>query len=177
MIPTKPAPNLIRSGTRLSEKIMRRQRAKIVHGGTDPRLLVRVWLDLLVPGGHAHRPAGSRGRRRGASTALPARTDFPGAGLGHLAIQPLPGQGPSYVARPRAHLRGAVAAVSAAGALSAIGSVGGTRGPGRIGSSFRQGRLGGGFLSRRLSRRVRRRAPHRSAGDDPQYSVRAESRS
>jgi 2-hydroxychromene-2-carboxylate isomerase len=74
-------------------------------------------------------------------------------------------------------LRRAVAAVSAPGALSAIGTASGTRGIGRVAASFSQGSLDGGFLPRRLSRGIRRRAPHRSVGDDQRYSVRAESRS
>ena len=91
-----------------------------------------ISFDLLVSGRHAHRCACSRTPELRCVCALPARTDFPGAGLEYVAIQSLSGKGPSHVARPRAHLRRAVAAVSAAGALSAIGPSGSTRGFGGV---------------------------------------------
>ena len=70
-------------------------------------------------------PLAGASRRRGAVPAVPARADLQGAGLGHLAVQPLPGQGPLHVARPGAAVRRPGAAVPPPRAVSAEQPAGG----------------------------------------------------
>src|SRR5262250_556018 len=75
-------------------------------------------------------PLGAKSRGPGALAPVPAGTDFQGAGLDHLAVQPLPGQGPPYVARPRAVMRGVAARVPPSRSLPAEQSARGARGAG-----------------------------------------------
>src|SRR5262245_36035923 len=117
----------------------------------DPRFLVRFRLDLFLPGSHADRTAGGRGRRDGALSPVPARADLQGPGLGHLAVQRLRSQGPPHVARPRTAVRRNRAAVPTSGAIPAIEPVagaGGARGP--------QRKLGRGILPGGVPSRLRR---------------------
>src|SRR3982075_3210143 len=87
------------------------ENAMLPHAPTGARFLVRFRLHLLLSGRHADRPAGRASRRLRALPAIPAGADLQGAGLDHLAVQPLSRQGPQYVARPRAAVRGLKPAV------------------------------------------------------------------
>ena len=114
-------------------------------------------------------PAGGRGRRDRALSAVPAGADLQGPGLGHLAVQRLRGQGPPHVARPRAAVRRPGAAVPAPGAVPAVEPAGGAGGAGRA-----RRRLGRGFLPGGVPGRVRRRPPHRRRGGDRRHPRGAE---
>ena len=124
------------------------------------RFLVRLRLDLLLPGGNAHRNARRQSRCRRALPAVPAGADLQGAGLGYLAVQSLRGEGPPHVARPRAAVRRPLPAVPTAGTVSTEQSVGGARGAGRAGR-----RLGRRILPCGISGRVRRGTQDRRAGN------------
>src|SRR5882757_7527934 len=89
------------------------------HGRSCPRFLVRFRLDLFVSGGGSNSAARRCSQGASALPALSARPDLQGAGLGHLAVQSLRGQGPLHVARHGAAGRGAVAAVSPPRPISA----------------------------------------------------------
>ena len=87
------------------------------------------------------------GGRRHPLAAVPARADLRGSGLDLLPLQPLPGQGPLHVARPRAPGGGARASLQEARPLSAEWA---HRRPGRA--------------LRRRSSLGRRPSPRRSTG-------------
>src|SRR5262249_16521154 len=124
------------------------------------RFLVRFCFHLFLSRRHADRTAGAKSRCLGALAPVPARADFQGAGLDHFAVQPLSGQGPPYVARPRAVMRGVAAAVPASRSLPAEQSACGPRGA----SGARSG-MGRSVLPRDLSRAIRRRTPDRRRRD------------
>ena len=68
--------------------------------GPEDRVLVRFRLHLFLSQRHAHR--GRWPKTAGVEVvveAVPARADLPRPGLEHLAVQPLPGQGPLHGAR------------------------------------------------------------------------------
>src|SRR5215510_15014247 len=81
---------------------------------SEHRFLVRLRLDLFLSGRHADRTTGAGGGRTGALPPVPAGADLQGAGLDHLAVQSLSGQGPPHVARPRAAMRGPLPPLPAA---------------------------------------------------------------
>src|SRR6476620_2543482 len=123
-------------------------------GHARTRLLVRLCIDLFVSGGDAYRTARRNGRRHGPVPTVSARADLQGAGLGHLAVQSLSGQGPLPVARPRTAVRGSRPALPAAGTFPAAEPAGGAGCARRLGR-----RLGRGVLPRGLPDRVQRSQP------------------
>src|SRR3974390_509388 len=125
------------------------------HVRPPPRFLVRVRLDLLLSGGHAHRRTCARSRRERALAAIPAGADLQGAGLDHVAVQHLPGEGRVYVARPRADLRRTEPTFRAAGTVPAEHAPDGPRRADR----FRAG-LGRSLDLRGVSQRTRGRPGH-----------------
>src|SRR5207344_1093391 len=122
-----------------------------LHAPSRARFLVRFCLDLFLSRRHADRTACAKSRGPGALSPVPARADFQGAGLEHFAVQPLPGEGPPYVARPRAVMRGVAARVPASRSLPAEQSARGPRGAGGARAA-----VGRGILPRNLSRAIRR---------------------
>src|SRR3974390_3679696 len=130
------------------------------HVRPPPLFLVRVRLDLLVSGGHAHGRTCARWRRERALAAVPAGADLQGTRLDHVAVQHLPGEGRVgegrvYVARPRADLRRTGPTFRAAGTVPAEYAADGPRRADR----FRAG-LGRRLDLRGVSQRIRGRPGH-----------------
>ena len=140
--------------------LRRRLRRASIEPMTDP--VLDFWFDFAstysYPAAARIRPLAAAAKRAGALSAVPARADLQGAGLGHVAVQPLRGQGPLHVARPGAACRRPRAAVPPARSVSAEQPAAGARGAGRAGA-----RLGRGLFRRGLYGAVRRGRPDRRA--------------
>ena len=93
---------------------------------------------------------------RGALSAVPARADLQGAGLGHLAVQSLCGQGPPHVARPGAAVRRPVVPFRRPDPFPQNSLL-----AARVALVGLDRRLGRGFLRRGVPRAIRRRPADR----------------